>query len=260
MTVAPVLEARDLHKTFGAVIAAAEVNVAVDAMERVGIIGANGAGKTTFINIVTGYLTPTAGRILFRGREIAGMAPRAIVRLGMARSFQMPQLFDELTVRDNLLMALGVAPKTRSFWQPLERGDMVSAAERILARYGIADYAAQSAGLLPQGVRKLLDIAMAMAAEPSLVLLDEPTSGISVEEKFTVMDTLMEALSGHGVTVLFVEHDMEVVERYAERVIAFYGGRIIADDTPAQAFADPKVREYVIGTPLAATAGGNARC
>jgi branched-chain amino acid transport system ATP-binding protein len=257
--VAPVLEALDLHKSFGAVVAAAEVNLSIDALERVGIIGANGAGKTTFINIVTGYVTPTTGRILFRGREIGGRPPRAIVRLGMARSFQMPQLFDELSVRDNLLMALGVAPRGRSFWQPLERGDTVSGAERILARYGIADYATQSAGLLPQGVRKLLDIAMAMAAEPSLVLLDEPTSGISVDEKFALMDTLMEALRGQGVTVLFVEHDMEIVERYAERVVAFYGGRIIADDAPGRVFADPKVREYVIGTPLAgAAADGTA--
>ena len=246
---APVLETSHLNKNFGAVIAAADISISIDKTEVVGMIGANGAGKTTFVNMVTGYLKPSAGRIHCLGHDVTLLSPPEVTRLGVCRSFQIPQLFAELTVLDNLLVALGVAPSAqRSFWRPVKRRETVEAATRVLEQYGIAEYREQKAGMLPQGIRKLLDIAMATVEEPRLVLLDEPTSGISVDEKFGVMDSLMAALREHGVTVLFVEHDMEIVERYAERVVAFYDGRIIADATPAQVFADADVRQYVVGS------------
>ena len=248
---AALLEAVGVNKSFGAVTAARNIDVAVAAHEIVGIIGANGAGKTTFVNMVTGWLKPTSGRILFEGRDITGQAPRDITRLGICRSFQVAQVFATASVFDNLLIALGIAEaEGAAALRRLRRPDLADKADALLARYRIAEYRDQRAATLPQGVRKLLDIAMAMVAAPKILLLDEPTSGISSEEKFELMDVVMGALREEGVTVLFVEHDMEIVGRYVSRVLAFYQGEIICDAPPAEALADPKVKEYVIGEDL----------
>ncbi|MEQ8398502.1 ABC transporter ATP-binding protein [Thalassobaculum sp.] len=245
------LEARGLNKSFGAVTAARDVDIAVSPHEIVGIIGANGAGKTTFVNMVTGWLKPTSGRILYEGHDIVGRTPREITRLGICRSFQVAQIFGSASVFDNLMIALGIAEaKGLAALRLLRRPDLADKADALLARYGIADYRNQSAGTLPQGVRKLLDIAMAMVAAPKVLLLDEPTSGISSDEKFVLMDVVMSALKEDGVTVLFVEHDMEIVSRYVSRVVAFYQGEIICDAPPLVALADPKVKEFVIGEDL----------
>ncbi len=247
----PLLEARAVNKSFGAVVAARDIDVAVMPHEIVGIIGANGAGKTTFVNMVTGWLKPTTGRILFQGRDITGLAPRDITRLGICRSFQVAQVFPSATVADNLLIALGIAEAVgASGLRRLRRPDMAARVDAMLERYRIADYGMQRASTLPQGVRKLLDIAMAMVAGPQILLLDEPTSGISSEEKFELMDIVMGALKEEGVTVLFIEHDMEIVSRYVSRVLAFYQGEIICDAPPEEALADPKVKEFVIGDDL----------
>jgi len=245
---ATLLEARDLNKSFGAVTAARNIDLGVERGEIVGIIGANGAGKTTFVNMVTGWLTPTSGRILFDGRDITGLAPRAITRLGICRSFQVAQVFQSASVSDNLLIALGIAEADgASGLRRLRRPELMARVDALLERYRIAEYRDQRAGTLPQGVRKLLDIAMAMVARPQILLLDEPTSGISSEEKFGLMDIVMGALAEDGVTVLFVEHDMEIVERHVGRVLAFYQGEVICDAPPAEALVDPRVREFVIG-------------
>ncbi len=248
---ATLLETRSLNKHFGAVTAADNISVSVVAGEIVGIIGANGAGKTTFVNMVTGYLKPTSGQILLRGKDITSFKPRQITRLGMSRSFQVPQVFGSQSVFENLLAAAGIADTLRgaSALKPLYRRELIERADSILARYQIDQYREQLTSTLPQGVRKLLDIAMAMVSQPSVLLLDEPTSGISVEEKFDLMDVVMNALRQDDVTVLFIEHDMEIVERYVTRVLAFYEGRIIADGPPEQALNDPEVREFVIGEP-----------
>lgn len=243
-----ILEASNLNKTFGAVTAAKDINVAVAKDEIVGIIGANGAGKTTFVNMVTGWLPPTSGTIRFDGRDITGLAPRRITRLGICRSFQVAQVFMTATVFENLMIALGIADSHGlGVLRPLRVADREARAEAILERYRIHEYRDQVASTLSQGIRKLLDIAMAMVAKPKILLLDEPTSGISVEEKFGLMDIVMTALREDGVTVLFVEHDMEIVERYVGRVLAFYQGEIICDASPSEALADPKVIEFVIG-------------
>lgn len=247
----PILQAVDVDKAFGAVVAASSVNMTVDESEVVGIIGANGAGKTSFVNLVTGYLKPDGGRILYGGDDITGRKPREIARIGIRRSFQIPQLFPGLTVLENVLVALSI---TRSGGLSVRHGIRasrnVSAASDVLDRYGIGDYRHQMAGTLPQGIRKLLDIALATAGDFRLILLDEPTSGISVDEKFAIMDTLMAALKALGATILFIEHDMEIVERYADRIAAFYDGRIIADGAPEAVLADPDVRRYVVGSEL----------
>ncbi|MGQ0752494.1 MAG: ABC transporter ATP-binding protein [Betaproteobacteria bacterium] len=246
-----VLETRSLAKSFGAVTAAADINVTVAEREVVGVIGANGAGKTTFINMVTGYLKPSAGAIVFRGRDITGFPPREVVRVGVCRSFQVSQLFRELTVLENVLIALGMLRERRFTWfAPLRTAGREEEARKVLAGYTIDGYADHPVATLPQGVRKLLDIAMATVSAPALLLLDEPTSGVAIEEKFALMDTVMAPLQGSGAACLFVEHDMEIVERYARRVIAFYDGRILADGPVAQVLDNPEVRKYVIGAEL----------
>jgi len=244
----PILETRGLNRTFGAVTAARDLNVRIGTGEVVGVIGSNGAGKTTFINMVTGYLPPSSGEILFEGRSILGKAPRRIIRMGMARSFQVAQLFPELSVLENLLIALVAAEGPRpSFFRPVFTAARIRQAEALLEEFGVTRYRDAVVSAVPQGARKLIDIAMALIGTPRMLLLDEPTSGVSVEEKFPLMDTVMRAVRHHGVTVLFVEHDMDIVERYVSRLLAFYSGEIIADGPPAQVFADEKVRDLVTG-------------
>lgn len=244
-----VLEARGLNKSFGAVTAAADINVSIGRDSVVALIGSNGAGKTTFLNMVTGYLKPTSGKIHFDSRDITALTPRQITRLGICRSFQIPQLFNTLSVYDNLLTGVGIVASAGSSWADAaaHAGSPPEAVEASLQRFRLEPYRERAAGLLPEGVRKLLDIAMAMVVKPRVLLLDEPTSGVSAEEKFGLMDMVMDAVRAEGVTVLFVEHDMEIVKRYTHRVLAFYEGRIIADGEPAIVLDDPEVRRYVIG-------------
>jgi branched-chain amino acid transport system ATP-binding protein len=246
---AVVLEARGLNKSFGAVTAASDINVSVEQDTVVGLIGSNGAGKTTFINMVTGYLKPTSGSITFGGRDITPLSPRLITRLGICRSFQIPQLFNSLTVYENLLVGIGIVFSAGAKWADATHhaGTPRQAADTMLERFGLGAYRDKSAGVLPEGVRKLLDIAMAMAVKPRILLLDEPTSGVSADEKFGLMDMVMDAVRAQNVTVLFVEHDMDIVNRYTHRILAFYEGRIIADGEPATVLGDPEVRKYVTG-------------
>lgn len=245
---AKVLEVRDLEKNFGGVVAAHNINVDLETGEAVGIIGANGAGKTTFVNMVTGYLVPSAGTIEFMGRNLIGLKPREITRLGLCRSFQVSQVFQSETVFDNMLMAYGIAERSGfGLLAPLDTEERGARVDAHLARYRIDEYRDIAASALPQGVRKLLDIAMATVRNPRLIMLDEPTSGISVEEKFGLMDIIMQALRDAETTVLFIEHDMEIVERYVSRVLAFYQGEIICDAPTADALRDEKVKEFVIG-------------
>ena len=243
-----ILQTNNLSIQFGGVVGASDISVTVNKGEVIGVIGANGAGKTTFVNLVTGYLKPSSGTIHYMGNDVTKLTPREITDLGIRRSFQIPQLFDEMTALDNMLTAQSVAPKVvRSFWMPLQRSDTMEIAMKRLEHFGIVDSARQEVSMLPQGVRKILDIAMATVGEPQLVMLDEPTSGVSAEEKFEVMDIVMDAFAQQKVTVMFIEHDMELVERYANRVLAFYNGMVIADADSRQALADPQVREYVVG-------------
>jgi branched-chain amino acid transport system ATP-binding protein len=187
--------------------------------------------------MVTGYLKPDSGRIIFAGRDIVGLSPRQIARLGISRSFQVPQLFQTLSVRDNLLIAESIAGAQ----------DPPAATQSVLAQFELAAYAAQLAGSLPEGIRKLLDVAMALSSRSRLLLLDEPTSGVSADEKFAIMNVVMAAARAAGVTVIFVEHDMDIVARFAGRVVAFYDGGIIGDGPPDAVLRMADVRRYVIG-------------
>ena len=249
MNAAPaLLSARSLDKRFGAVVAADSVSIEIAAGEHVSLIGSNGAGKTTFVNMITGYLKPDAGRIHFDGLDITAFGPRRITQLGMARSFQIPQLCAELSVEDNMLVAAACGDGELSFWRSAHTRALRDRAHSLLERFALAQHARRRVAELPGGVRKLLDIAMALTHRPKLLLLDEPTSGVSVDEKFPMMDTLMAAIGGEPITVLFVEHDMDIVARYSSRVIAFYSGRILADGLAASVMANPEVRRHVTGT------------
>lgn len=248
MSDTPILSVTDLQKTFGAVTAAKDINVEIPSGQIVGVIGANGAGKTTFVNMVTGYLKPSDGTIRFRGEDITGIAPRLAVHRGLTRSFQVSQVFMTLSVRQNLLSALALTRRQGgALLMPISSRELLQECDDIMERYQLANVADQLASALSQGSRKLLDIAMAVVSGPKMLLLDEPTSGVAAEEKFAIMDTVMSALKATGTTVLFIEHDMEIVERYVDRVLAFFSGEVICDAPPAEALVDPKVRELVIG-------------
>ena len=244
-----ILETQGLCKAFGAVTAAKDVNVRIRPGEVVGVIGSNGAGKTTFINMVTGYLKPSSGQVLFNGQSIIGRTPRAITRLGMARSFQVAQLFPQLSVMDNLLIAVAAAQNPfPSLLAPMRTAARAALADAMLAQFDIARWRDTQVTAVPQGVRKLIDIAMALIGEPQMLLLDEPTSGVSAEEKTALMDTVMRVVAERRVTVLFVEHDMDVVRRYVSRILAFYSGEVLADGVPEQVLANPRVQEFVTGS------------
>lgn len=243
-----VLEAVGLAKSFGAVKAADDLSVKVYAGQIVGIVGPNGSGKTTFLNLVTGYVSPARGQIYYLGKEITGRHPRQVTRLGVARSFQIPQLYTSLTVQENMLLALAIrGGREGDARRPLETPSRLDEARQLLEKFGFGDETGQTVSTLPEGGRKLLDVALSFALGPRLLLLDEPTSGVSVADKFRVMDTLIGVIRESGVTSVFVEHDMDVVQRYAERVLVFSEGKIIADDPPSALFADPVVRRYILG-------------
>jgi branched-chain amino acid transport system ATP-binding protein len=246
-----VLSSRNLSKHFDGVVAADDVTVEVGAGERVGLIGSNGAGKTTFVNMITGYLKPDAGSIALDGRDITALGPRDIMRLGVARSFQVPQLCAEMSVLDNMTVGMACGEGTLSYWQAARTAEKTAASKNLLEQFSLTEHASRRVAELPGGVRKLLDIALALAGRPKLLLLDEPTSGVSAEEKFPLMDTVMRAVSKDArdsrTAVLFVEHDMEIVSRYATRVIAFYSGRVLADGAPTHVLRDVDVRRHVTG-------------
>lgn len=249
MAASTVLQARAINKQFGAVMAASDINVDVPRGAIISLIGSNGAGKTTFVNMVTGYIKPDSGSFVYQGDDITGASPRQVTAMGIHRSFQIPQLCAELTVLENLLVAESINALTRpSFFLPALAAESVTHAEATLDRFGILPFAHQRIAELPGGIKKLLDIAMAMAGRTEIMLLDEPTSGVAADEKFPIMDRVIEALTADGVTILFVEHDMEIVSRYSQRVLAFYAGRIIADDSPDIVMADADVQRYITGS------------
>ena len=246
-TVNPVLSVRRLEKRFGAVVAADALTLDIPAGQKISLIGANGAGKTTFVNMVTGYLKPDSGTILLDGIDIGRRSPRSVARLGISRSFQIPQLFVELTAAENLAVAISGIGTRMSLRAPAEAQGRRDKAVELLERFGLADLADRPISELAGGVRKLIDIAMALVRRPKLLLLDEPTSGVSAEEKFTTMDRVIHAVAPDAATIVFVEHDMEIVSRYADRVVAFYQGRILADGVPAEVLNNQEVRRYVTG-------------
>jgi branched-chain amino acid transport system ATP-binding protein len=245
-----ILEAQDLRKRYGAYVALDGVSLAVREGEFVSIIGPNGAGKSTLINLLTGLLAPSEGRVRFKGRDIAGIGPVALTRLGMARSFQLVQIFPELTVLETLQAAAVSRLRRGARLFASLRGDrqVQSEALEVARLFGLADRAHSPARALPQGDKKLLDVASAFSLRPEIILLDEPTSGVSTADKHTVMEILVGAARRIGLkAIIQVEHDMDIVFGYSDRIIALHQGKVLADAAPAVIRADARVVDMVIG-------------
>lgn len=243
----PILEAKDLHVAFNGVKAADGVSLSIHDGEFLAIIGPNGSGKTTVLNLCTGYVRPKSGSVHLDGQDITRLAPRTIARLGVARAFQIPQLFSDQRVIDNMMLSLAAKDGLWTMMRPLETEARRAEAEALLGLVGLADDRNRISNTLPEGHRKLLDIAVALALKPRLLLLDEPTSGVSALERFPLMEALMSALRQRQITALFVEHDMDVVARYANRVLVWNAGNIMAEGHPDEVFKDQRVLQSVVG-------------
>ena len=247
----PLFETISVSKAFGVFEALVDISFSVSEGEFVSIVGPNGAGKTTLVNVVTGLLRPTVGEVRFLGRDIAGIGPVELARLGMSRAFQLVNIFPALTVRETL--AVAIASRLRRVSNPFRslRRDSVlqTDAERVAEVLGLRSKLDKVASTLSQGEKKLLDIASAFALNPTVILLDEPTSGVSTGDKHAIMEVLVAAAKAAGVrAIVQVEHDMDLVERYSHRIVALQAGSLLADMAPAAFFADPAMIAAVVGT------------
>jgi len=236
-----------LRKAFGSLQVIEDLDLTVEAGRITSVIGPNGAGKTTLFNLITGRLPLDAGRILFKDLPIAGLAPDAIARLGLARSFQITNVFPALTVFENVrLAAQAKQPGALSPWRPAGRlAEAAAGAEAALAQVGLAGLRDRAATTLSHGDQRHLEIAMTLATGPELLLLDEPTSGMSAVETGRTMTLIGEI--ARRVTVLIIEHDMDLVMGLSHRVAVMAFGRKIAEGTPAEVARDPEVRRVYLG-------------
>jgi branched-chain amino acid transport system ATP-binding protein len=244
------LEARDLTRYFGGLAAVSQFDLTVDTGEIVGLIGPNGAGKTTCFNLLSGFLPPTMGTVTFNGEHITGLAPHHIVQRGLVRTFQLTVLFQDMTVLENVLMGLHLHSR-RGLGRLLFSGRRfpraeVSRAQEVLEFTGLVSHADQLAKNLPHGHQRVLGIAMALAARPRLLLLDEPVTGMNHEESQRVMD-LVRTIRDQGVTVLLVEHNMKAVMGTCERIVVLNFGQKLAEGTPAIVSANPDVITAYLG-------------
>ena len=245
-----ILRAVGLRKFYGEFCALDGVSLAIDAGEFVSIIGPNGAGKSTLINVLTGLLRPNAGTVHLNGREVTGIGPVRLARLGMARSFQLVQIFPDLTVLETLQAAVvsRLGRGTRLFASLARDREVERGALEVAELFRLADKRHTPSRQLPQGDKKLLDVASAFALRPEIILLDEPTSGVSTADKTAIMEILVSAGRRIGLkAVIQVEHDMDIVFGYSDRIIALHQGRVLADATPAEIQADARVIDTVIG-------------
>ena len=245
------LETRKLLKQFGEFRAVDHVDFRVQEGEVLALIGSNGAGKTTLVNLISGLLRADEGQIIFRGEDVTRQTVHERIGAGIARSFQLVNLFDQLPALDNVALSifsrqrktrklLSLAEADRPVWQE---------AMDILHVFRMETKARVLAGGLSQGERKLLDVAIAYALKPRLLFLDEPTSGVSTREKAPIMDTISSVVRSEGISAAIIEHDMDVVFSYSDRIVAMHQGAILADGTPDQIRRDERVLTTLIGTP-----------
>ncbi|HSB41825.1 MAG TPA: ABC transporter ATP-binding protein [Methylomirabilota bacterium] len=243
----PVLETHGLSKSFGGVRAVASVDLAMPRGEIRALIGPNGAGKTTFFNMLTGQLRADAGRVLFKGERLDGLPPYVVWRRGVSRTFQITATFASLTALENVQVArLSHLGKTYAL---LERAQRLQTAEAaaLLEQVGLAEQAGRIAGVLAYGDLKKLELAVALANDPELLLLDEPTAGMAPAERGALMALTRRIARARGLTVLFTEHDMDVVFAIADRIMVLHQGRVIAEGAPATVRADPQVQRVYLG-------------
>src|SRR6266567_332698 len=242
----PLLDVRDLSKRFGGLAAVSSLNFSVETGEIVGLIGPNGAGKTTCFNLLSGFLSPTSGSVVFAGEDITGRRPHEIVARGLVRTFQHTTLFQDLSVLENVLLGLHLHSRaglrqllfSRRVFPP----DEVSLSREVLEFTGLAAEADQLARNLPHGHQRVLGIAMALAARPRLLLLDEPVTGMKLEESARVM-SLVKTIRDRGTTILLVEHNMKAVMGTCERIVVLNFGQKLAEGTPADVSANASVIE-----------------
>ena len=244
------LETRDVRKAYGTFVALDGVTLSVAEGERVAIVGPNGAGKTTLVNVLTGLLAPTSGSVRFKGEDIAGIGPVKLAARGMARAFQLVHVFPALTVEQTIATAILARTGKGLHLLASVAGDrgLHERAREVAAIFGLDGKLDCEARLLSQGEKKLLDIASAFALGPELILLDEPTSGVSSADKHGIMRDVLAASGRAGVkAILLVEHDMDLVAEYATRIVALQAGRVIADRTPDAFFSDPAIVAAIVG-------------
>jgi branched-chain amino acid transport system ATP-binding protein len=250
--VTPLLQTIELRKQFGETKACDGVNFVVNKGEFLSLVGSNGAGKTSLVNLISAQLTADSGQILFEGNDITFASVHERIKAGIARSFQIVNLFDGLSVFDNIALSIfsreGKAVKIAA----LADHDAAVRAETmdVLGRFDLKAKSSVLAGGLAQGERKLLDVAVAYALRPKLLFLDEPTSGVSTREKTQIMDTVSSVVRAGTVTAVVIEHDMDVVFRYSDRIVMMHEGKFLADGTPEEIKANNEVASILLGAPL----------
>jgi len=245
-----ILRARELRRYFGEFCALDGVSLEIREGEFVSVVGPNGAGKSTLINVLTGLLKPNAGRVFFKEREITGVGPVQLARMGMARSFQLVSIFPGLKVLEVLKVAVvSRVGKGGRLFASLERDrEVTDLAAEVAELFGLAEKQNTLARHLPQGDKKLLDVASAFALHPEIILLDEPTSGVSTRDKNKVIEILVSASRRIGIkAIIQVEHDMDIVFGYSGRIVALHEGRVLADGAPEEIRANEEVVNTVIG-------------
>jgi len=241
------LEVRGLHRSFGGVAAIDGVSLAVAGREILAIIGPNGAGKSTLFNLITGHLRPDSGSVRLGGRDVTGMAPHRLCALGVARSFQRTNIFPRLSVFENVQAALiAHRRRGRDLWSRAG-GLFKDEAEGLLRDVNLLGQADMAGGALSHGNQKQLELGIALAGNPEILLLDEPTAGMSAAETRDSMALLRRIADERGLTLLFTEHDMEVVFSTAHRIAVLHQGRVIAEGPPAAIRGDPEVRRVYLG-------------
>lgn len=252
---APVLAAKGLAKSFGGVAAVQDVSFAVASGEMLALIGPNGAGKSTCFNLLSGQIRPDRGAVFLDGEAVTGLSSRAIWRRGVGRTFQITATFASMTVRENVQMAL--LSHHRRIWRFVRpaRHYFAAEADALLAPVGMRDQAERAAGELAYGDLKRLELAIALANAPRLLLMDEPTAGMAPAERGGLMDLTRRLASERAIAVLFTEHDMDVVFGVADRILVLDRGRLIAAGSGAEIRADAKVRAVYLGS--GATSGGH---
>ena len=248
------LKTVELRKQFGETRACDGVNFVVQQGEFLSLVGSNGAGKTSLVNLISAHLQPDSGQILFEDRDITFMTVTDRIKAGIARSFQLVNLFDGLSVFDNIALSIfSREGKTARIARLADHDDDVrSETLEVLGQFGLGGKSGVMAGGLAQGERKLLDVAVAYALRPKLLFLDEPTSGVSTHEKAQIMDTVSSVVRAGRVTAVVIEHDMDVVFRYSDRIVMMHEGRFLADGTPDEIRADKDVASILLGAPISA--------
>jgi branched-chain amino acid transport system ATP-binding protein len=244
------LQTIDLKRYFGETRAVDHVNLSIGEGEFLSLVGPNGAGKTSFINVVSGLLKAESGTILFKDQDITSSSVTQRVRAGIARSFQIVNLFDDLTAFDNVSLAIfSREGKTANLAALAHLDQNVTAeADSILGQFGLAGKRDESARDLAQGERKLLDVALAYALKPKLLFLDEPTSGVSTRDKGQIMDTIASVVRAEGITAVTVEHDMDVVFKYSDRIVVMAQGAVLAQGTPDEIRGNEQVAMVLLGS------------